>query len=380
VSVLPPAARPPCLAGNELASRRKTRGPQAGARRQPVRPRLRRSRRRVARQLRRDRADTSGAVREEWRADRRARRRRPLGRLVGGHETGTAVAMRASPSRVLFHGIDIRRGLSPRLFARAGTKPVVGICPRFTTASMVRGFERPYPNPCCGPRADADRGRPRGRAAARPPNEILEGAAPRSMGREEYVRVLRLVEQRDGGLWAAEPPRGRIRGDLEVIFATGSPCASRRRGPGSRRGDAVEVPALLSGSRLPAVYACTRVCPTPREPSTGRFPRGFGTLPVFSWRARRRAECRREGLQSARRLGDGELRQQLNYPFGATLSSGNLSCRGLARHRHAPRSGSSSHDPLSPRRGCNVVRDRDPGEQLGARRRHGAARSRSVRR
>src|SRR6185312_13918230 len=60
--------------------------------------------------------------------------------LSGGSSIGTkdlaadAVAGLPAPG-VLFHGIDIRPG-KPTLFARAGTKPVVGL-PGFPTSSLV---------------------------------------------------------------------------------------------------------------------------------------------------------------------------------------------------------------------------------------------------
>jgi molybdopterin molybdotransferase len=135
--------------------------------------------------------------------------------LSGGSSVGTKdVAGEAlgalPPPGVLFHGIDIRPG-KPTLFARAGSRPIVGL-PGFPTSSLIvfDAFIRPMLWRLGG---EPHRDPWPGRRAAR-----LAKAHISVVGREDYLRV-RLVE-REGELWA-EPLPGGSAALSNVVFADG---------------------------------------------------------------------------------------------------------------------------------------------------------------
>jgi len=135
--------------------------------------------------------------------------------LSGGSSIGTkdlsadALADLDAPG-ILFHGIDIRPG-KPTLFARAGSKPVVGM-PGFPTSSLIvfDAFIRPMLW-----RLGGEGGRDPW-PSRRPARISREHRSV--VGREDYLRV-RLVE-RDGGLWADPLPGGSATLS-NVVFADG---------------------------------------------------------------------------------------------------------------------------------------------------------------
>jgi molybdopterin molybdotransferase len=138
--------------------------------------------------------------------------------LSGGSSIGTKdlsadALAELPPPGILFHGIDIRPG-KPTLFARAGSKPVLGM-PGFPTSSLIvfDAFVRPMLW-----RLGGESGRepwPARRAARL-------GAAHRSVvGREDYLRVA--FEERDGTLWA-DPLRGGSATLSNVVRADGLVC------------------------------------------------------------------------------------------------------------------------------------------------------------
>ncbi len=132
------------------------------------------------------------------------------GSSVGVKDVSGAVMERLDPPGVLFHGIDIRPG-KPTIFARVGSKPVIGM-PGFPTSSMVvfDAFVRPLlwrmggelgrdPWPC-------------------PVRARLARPVSSTAGREDYVRV-RLTE-RDGETWA-EPLPGGSSAISNLVYADG---------------------------------------------------------------------------------------------------------------------------------------------------------------
>ena len=154
--------------------------------------------------------------------------------LSGGSSIGTkdvsadALADLAPPG-VLFHGIDIRPG-KPTLFARAGSKPVVGM-PGFPTSSLIvfDAFIRPMLWRLGG---EAARDPWLARRAAR------IGREHRSVvGREDYLRV-RVVE-REGALWADPLPGGSATLS-NVVYADGLVRVDAAV-PGLAAGDPVDV-------------------------------------------------------------------------------------------------------------------------------------------
>jgi len=154
--------------------------------------------------------------------------------LSGGSSIGTkdvsadALADLDAPG-ILFHGIDIRPG-KPTLFARAGSKPVVGM-PGFPTSSLIvfDAFIRPMLWRLGGESA-------RDPWPSRRPARISR--EHRSVvGREDYLRV-RLVE-RDGGLWADPLPGGSATLS-NVVFADGLVRVDTAA-PGLAAGDPVDV-------------------------------------------------------------------------------------------------------------------------------------------
>jgi len=154
--------------------------------------------------------------------------------LSGGSSIGTkdvsadALADLEAPG-ILFHGIDIRPG-KPTLFARAGSKPVVGM-PGFPTSSLIvfDAFIRPMLWRLGG---EAARDPWPARRSAR------IGREHRSVvGREDYLRV-RLVE-REGALWADPLPGGSATLS-NVVYADGLVRVDAAV-PGLAAGDPVDV-------------------------------------------------------------------------------------------------------------------------------------------
>jgi len=154
--------------------------------------------------------------------------------LSGGSSIGTkdvsadALADLAPPG-VLFHGIDIRPG-KPTLFARAGSKPVVGM-PGFPTSSLIvfDAFIRPMLWRLGG---EAARDPWPARRAARIAREHRS-----VVGREDYLRV-RVVE-REGALWADPLPGGSATLS-NVVYADGLVRVDAAV-PGLAAGDPVDV-------------------------------------------------------------------------------------------------------------------------------------------
>ncbi|HXU07018.1 MAG TPA: gephyrin-like molybdotransferase Glp [Polyangia bacterium] len=154
--------------------------------------------------------------------------------LSGGSSIGTkdvsADALAGlDPPGILFHGIDIRPG-KPTLFARAGSKPVVGM-PGFPTSSLIvfDAFIRPMLWRLGGEGA-------RDPWPARRPARISR--EHRSVvGREDYLRVR--VAERDGATWADPLPGGSATLS-NVVFADGLVRVDAAV-PGLAAGDPVDV-------------------------------------------------------------------------------------------------------------------------------------------
>jgi molybdopterin molybdotransferase len=169
--------------------------------------------------------------------------RRAIARLLDDHDAiilsgGSSIGTRdvsaealadLDPPGILFHGIDIRPG-KPTLFARAGSKPVVGM-PGFPTSSLIvfDAFMRPMLWRLGGDGA-------RDPWPARRPARF--GREYRSVvGREDYLRV-RLVE-RDRAMWADPLPGGSATLS-NVVFADGLVRVDASL-PGLSQGDPVDV-------------------------------------------------------------------------------------------------------------------------------------------
>jgi molybdopterin molybdotransferase len=176
-------------------------------------------------------------------ADDAAALRRAIARLLDDHDAiilsgGSSIGTRdvsaealadLDPPGILFHGIDIRPG-KPTLFARAGSKPVVGM-PGFPTSSLIvfDAFMRPMLWRLGGDGA-------RDPWPARRPARF--GREYRSVvGREDYLRV-RLVE-RDRAMWADPLPGGSATLS-NVVFADGLVRVDASL-PGLSQGDPVDV-------------------------------------------------------------------------------------------------------------------------------------------